>query len=764
MMPTDSNHLRETFMKTSPHDGTSNGNRADLHVASCGSTRDSALSGARRSVLTLSIASVLAGGSLLPARTHAAEESLMLGEIVVTAQKREESIQDVGISITALSGEQMVALGLTSAIDLVSQVPGLQVSGAGGGAINSFSIRGVTQNDFAASQESPVAVYVDEGYIASNTITNFSLFDLERVEVLRGPQGTLFGRNATGGLVHYITKKPSQDFDGIVDLQLGEEGRTRVEAALGGGISELVSGRLSAVYNKDDGLIKNDLGPNTMRQDNYSVRGQLLFESSADLSVLVKAQYANEDAARGGWAHAVGLDGDYVDDPTATDFFGYRDADGDPFTVSQDFTGYFESEVSELVARVDWTVDRFTFTSLTNYQDIKDSYGEDADVTPFDVYNYEQANDVNQVSEELRMSWETGRARNIIGVYYLDIDGEYGTRQTGDAFFGTGVGYPEGTAEIVAAKQKTETWAVFGQTDLDLSDRWSLTLGARYNSDSKDFRYESTDIYFLQGGSFSYSDSLSEDDFSGKVQLNYRPRDEWLLYAGVSRGIKAGGFNLPLFPIAASDFPFTGEVLTAYEVGLKASLTDRVRLNASAYYYDYSDYQVYSFDGFATFLFNANAETYGAELELAASPINGLDIMLGVALLNADVKDVPPTISATGNETAALAPDVTFNGLVRYEWPAFGGSLSVQADYAWKDDYNFNLVFTPVIQEKSYGVANARLGYTSADRSWSAAIFVRNLTDTNYRDYAFDTTAFFGSIENAPGTKRWVGGSISFRW
>jgi iron complex outermembrane receptor protein len=558
--------------------------------------------------------------------------------------------------------------------------------------------------------------------------------------------------------------KPSQDFDGIVDFQLGEDGRTRAEGAVGGGLGERVSGRLAGVYDKNDGLIENDIGPNTMRRDNYAVRGQLLFEASDDLSVLLKAQYANEDAARGGYAHTVALDGNFVNDPDATDFFGYRDADGDPFTVSQDFDGYTESEVADLSVRIDWTVDRFNITSLTNYQDISDGYGEDADVTPFDIYNYEQANEVTQFSQELRMSWDSERLKNIVGVYYLNIDGEFNTRQTGDAFFGTGVGYPEGTAEVVAATQETETWAIFGQSDVALTDRWSLTLGARYNDDSKDFRYESTDIYFLQGGSFSYRDSLSEDDWSGKIQLNFRPKDEWLLYAGVSRGIKAGGFNLPLFPIAAEDFRFSGEVLTAYEVGFKSSLTDRVRLNASAYYYDYSDYQAYSFDGFATFLFNADAETYGAEFELAANPIDGLDILLGLSLLDAEVSNVPLTISDTGTEKAALAPDVTFNGLVRYEWPAFGGSLSVQADYVWQDNQNFNLVFTPVIEEESYGVANARLAYTNADNAWTVAVFVRNLADTEYRTYSFDSSGSFGSIEDVPGPQRWFGGSFTYRW
>lgn len=688
----------------------------------------------------------------------------VLEEVVVTAQKREQSLQDVGISVTAFTGDQLQALGLTSAVDIVAQTPGLEVSGPGGGSINSFSIRGVTQNDFAASQESPVAVYIDEGYITLNSITNFSLFDIDRAEVLRGPQGTLFGRNATGGLVHYITARPSQEADGFIDVQLGEEGRTRIEAAAGGGFSDAVAGRVSGVFNKNNGLIDREGGPDLMETDDFSIRGQLLIEPNDEVEVLLKAQYSEDSGVRGGYAHTVASAGEFVSDPNATDFFGYRDADGDPFTVEQDFDGFSSAEVLDLAMHVDWDIGNYTLTSITNYQDIEDSYGEDADVSPFDVYNYQQFNDVEQFSQELRVSWEGERYRAVVGFYYLNIDGTYNTVQTGDAFFGTGVGYPAGTAELAGADQETKTWAIFGQTEIDLNEKSRLILGLRYNSDEKDFDYQSTDIYFLQGGSFAFSEDLSDDDISAKVQLNYDLNEDWMLYAGINRGIKAGGFNLPLFPIAAETFEFSGETLMSYEVGFKASLTDTTRLNASAYYYDYDDYQAYSFDGFATFLFNANAETYGAEVELTSSPVEGLDLLFGLAWLDSEVTDVPLSISATGKETAALAPELSFNALVRYEWPAFGGALSVQSDFSWKDDHNFNLSFTPVIEEEAYGVLNARLGFTSGSEQWSAAIFVKNLTDTNYRTYAFDSTAFFNSIEDVPGLERWFGGNVTFRW
>ena len=159
----------------------------------------------------------------------------VLEEILVTAQKREQNLQDVGVSVTAFSGEQLDALGFSTSIDLVAHTPGMEANGFGGGAFSTFSIRGVGQNDFAANQEAPIAVYVDEAYISSNVTTRFSIFDIERVEVLRGPQGTLFGRNSTGGLVHYVTKNPTQEVEGFVDLELGEAGRQRIEGAIGGG-------------------------------------------------------------------------------------------------------------------------------------------------------------------------------------------------------------------------------------------------------------------------------------------------------------------------------------------------------------------------------------------------------------------------------------------------------------------------------------------------------------------------------------------------
>ncbi len=682
----------------------------------------------------------------------------VLEEVVVTAQKREQNLQDIGVSVTAFSGAQMRKLGFVESNDLIAQTPGLEVSGYGGGAIASFNVRGVGQNDYTANQEAPVALYIDEAYQSSNVTTRFSMFDVERAEVLRGPQGTLFGRNSTGGLVHYITTKPSQEFGGFVDVTLGEEGRRRVEAAAGGGLTDQVSGRLSMVYNEDDGLLDNDIGTDAQQADDWAVRGQLLIEPSEELSILLKAQYADEDAAPNGWTLN-------VPSYNATDFFGYVDEiDGNPYTISNDFDFYQKTEVINLYGKISWDLGGFTVTSITDYQDIEHDYAEDSDSTPDSVYHYTQTADIEQISQELRLSWEGERHRSVIGVYYLDIDGDFSTEQSGLFYFG-----PDIFDEF--AVQSTTTYAIFGQTEFDLTDQLALILGVRYNDDDKDYTLTAPDFGFP-----TYTGSLNEDDFNAKVQLDYNLNDDWLLYAGWNRGIKSGGFNFPLTPVSGDVLPYSGEVLTSYEAGFKASLSDTTRLNVSVYYYDYDDYQAYNIDPFFNaLLFNAEAEFYGGEIELVANPVEGLDILLGASFSDTEITGLPTDFNSldpvtfapaqtypTGKEKAPLAPDVTFNGLVRYSWSAFGGQLALQGDFRWTDDQKFNLSESEIVTESSYGIVNARLDFTSGDEAWSAAIFVNNLTDEEYRTFGVDASLFFGSGEDVFAPKRWVGGSIGY--
>jgi iron complex outermembrane receptor protein len=759
----------------------------------------------RINVLALSIATVLGGASLRPATVHAAEGSLALEEIVVTAQKREENLQSVGISVTAFTQDQMRGFGFREATDITAQVPGLSAaSSAGAGAINAFSIRGVTQSDFAGVHEAPVAVYVDEAYISQNTVTNFSMYDLARVEVLRGPQGTLFGRNATGGLINFVTAKPSQDFGAYTEVLYGSKNRLRLEGAVGGGLTDTVSARLSAVSNTSDGLMTNRIGKDGQAANDYSVRGQVLFEPSDLVSVLLKGQYSKDDSDRGNFFHRVGDAGRFLPAP-ATDFFGYRSAnEGDPWTGAWDFHGFNKVDVTQFTAKADWKVsDHLTLTYVGDYQDIDEHYGEDSDVSPANVFNYTQTSKVKQWSQEARLAWQGDRATVVGGLYYLNIDGKYSTDSLvfgqadfdwSEAFYG--IPEPGGYNLVSSFPQTTETWAVFGQMDYDLTDQLKLTVGARWTDDRKDYHFQQgwdnvDGLYvFFQGVEspgnvpyFDFKDNYSHSDWSGKIQLDYKQTDDLLWYGSINRGIKGGGFNAPVdasgllavnesgqfipFDQNNAAMHYDGEVLTSYEVGVKSTLFDgRARFNASAFYYDYADNQIYNMVGLTQIVFNSNGSMWGGELELGASPVDGLDLMLGVSLLDATV-DLPPGVRPDGKTSSdpVVSPKLTLNGLARYEWSIGGDrSLSVQGDFSWKDKQIFNLSNTPVVKEGSHAVVNASFGYASGASGLYATAFVRNLFDEKYRIGAFDTTASFGSVEGVAGPERWYGVTVGYRW
>jgi len=758
----------------------------------------------RRKLLALSIASVLGTGSLLPGTTLAAEGSLALEEVVVTAQRRVENLQDVGISVTAFSREQLRGFGFSQATDIVAQTPGLNLAQAGAGAINAFSIRGVTQSDFAGVHEGPVAVYSDEAYISQNTVTNFAMYDLERVEVLRGPQGTLFGRNATGGLVHFVTAKPTQDFDAYAEVLYGSKNRIRLEGAVGGGLSDAVAARVSAVSNTSDGLMKNRIGKDGQAANDWSVRGQLLIEPSEVLSILLKGQYSEDDSDRGNYFHRVGYAGEFLP-PPSTDFFGYRSADeSDPWTGAWDFPGFNKTDVAQVTAKVDWELlDRLTLTYIGDYQDIDENYGEDSDVSPANVFNYTQTSEVKQWSQEVRLAWQGDRTNVVGGLYYLNIDGKYSTDSLvfgqddfdwSEAFYG--IPEPGGYNLVGVFPQTTESWAVFGQVDYELTDKFKLTVGARWTDDKKDYQFQQgwynvDGLYvFFEGVNqpgdvpyFDFKDEYSSGDWSGKAQLDYKQNDDLLWYVSINRGIKGGGFNAPVDAsglLGVNEFgqfiPFDqnndamtydGEVLTSYEAGFKSMLFDGLaRFNASVFYYDYADNQIFNMVGLTQIVFNSDGEMWGGEMELVASPVDGLDVMLGASLLDATV-DLPAGIRPDGKLTSdpVVSPDLTFNGLVRYEWSLAGDkSVAVQSDFFWKDNHIFNLSNTPVVEEGSYAVVNASISYSSGASGVYATAFVNNLLDENYRVGAFDTTASFGSVEGVAGPERWYGLTVGYRW
>ena len=737
----------------------------------------------------------------------------VLEEIIVTAQKREQNLSDVGISVTAFTGEQMKALGVSSTQDIDNQTPGLIVTDFGGGTTTVFTMRGAGQLDFNDQQEGPVAVYIDGAYNSYLAGVGFNFYDLERIEVLRGSQGTLFGRNATAGLVHIISAKPTDEQEGYIELTGGEYGQFKAEGAISGPLAEALKGRLSMYYEDTDGYIENSTGPDAHDVGNYSGRAQLLFEPDDRLSVLVAGRWAIDDSNAdiydirpavtdlpyfGGIA---GLPGDgYVKlaNPAshfdycsnilpaynglppgfvtpalgAADCFGNFNNDG-PFRASTNYDSYFERDHFGITGTIEYETDIGIITSITDWQDFKKRYSEDSDSTPVTLFHFFQDMDSNQFSQELRLAGETDRMRWVVGAYFLDIDsnGRTGVEATGSL----------GIALDNLWSLETTTYAFFGQGEYDLNDSITGIVGIRWTEDEKDFSITPRCTFLPDLAGLNAADCLvldpfvqatglpetrrTEGDWSGHVELDWHVNDDILVYGKISRGHKAGGFNGGIVSFfLASDITYDAELPVTYEGGFKSELFDgKARLNASVFYTDYSDFQTFTQQGPSLILFNVDAEVLGSEIELTVNPWEGWDFLFGLSLLDAEQKNLAGA-GGTIDRQMPNAPDVSFNALGRYEWAAFGGRMAAQIDMNYVDDRPLNAIGDPGLIGESYTVANAHLQWTSGDEHWLLKLWVKNFNDKEYFHTNFDITTITGVTQPVVAAPRWFGGTVGYRW
>jgi len=707
----------------------------------------------------------------------------VLEEIVVTAQKREQNIQDVGVSVTAFSGEQMKELGFTTTVDLVAQTPGLNVvSPFGAGNNVAFTLRGVGLNDFSESNEAPVAVYVDGVYNATLAGLGFQLFDLERAEVLRGPQGTLYGRNTTGGLVHFISKKPSQESEAYTELTFGEYSLVRIEAAMGGGLTDKLSARASVLYHNHDGYMKNLYAgvPDANETDNFSGRLQFLYQQSDELSFLLSVHGGSADQVAAAYKHTASMFGDNGWDSVQVpdnvdvygtcpgcDLFGYKDTNG-WYQTENDRTPFIDLDTIGASLTVDWNNGDFGFHSITAYEGVEKLSGEDTDVSPVPFIEVTNPVDSDQWTQEFQLSHAGENNRWTAGFYYYSRDMDSGTRTdlTGVPDF-----FPINNNTIT--HDKTDSWSVYGQYELDLSEQWTLIGGARFTDEQRKFdMIVIDDSGILPYPAFEFSKAtagkLTKHDtqnWSYRAELNYKPNEDLLWFGSISRGIKGAGFNIDIGidPRTVEDIPFDEEKLYAYEAGFKSTLFDgSTRFNASVFYYDYKDYQAFSFEGLSNVVSNKDATVYGLDAELITNPWDGWEFNLGLSLLDAEVEDINTGVSII-DRTMTMSPEVTFNALARYEWPAMGGTMSIQGDMQYISKQYFDILNTTLGTEDSYTLGNLRATYVTGSGRASFSVWVKNVGDEKYRIYAIQVPGL-GFSQSMTGMPQWWGVTANFSW
>ena len=674
----------------------------------------------------------------------------VLEEVLVTAQKRTESLQDVGLSVTALSADRLEQNPTTNAMDLVNLAPSVS-AGENFGFAQIF-IRGIGVDNLFNGADPSVAMHVDGAVIGRPAAQMGSFFDLERVEVLRGPQGTLYGRNSTGGSINLITNKPTAELAGYARVTAGNYRKGQVDAALSGPLgTDFVRGRLAAQYDERDGYGTNIFdGSDVDDAKRRSVRAQLQLNPEGAVSFLLSGEYHDEDD------HAYSYKFRDVNYPGTTDpgfmasgvRFGGSFATN-PRNVNSNVAILNDRETWAITGTLEWRFnDELRMVSLTNRRDFRLRNRFDFDLTQLPLFSEAQPEDSQQFSEELQLHWQSGKIQALFGLYYVSEDLSGRNIQGG-----TGIDDPysvplsslfvafDGTVDI-------EAYAAFANLNYELTDKVSLVLGGRYSDETRklDTAFNKTPAATVIG----FKAERSFSDFTPRVGVELRAIDDVLLYATYSQGFKSG------IALTGSISPvLKPETVDAYEVGLKGRFFhDRLQTNASVFYYDFTDLQVgrtqpqlnpagVPTGGFQTIFENAAAATnQGAEVEVSWAATEALRIDGFIGYLDAKFEDFLTKNPLQANQpTGQIPQQVAGNRMVQSpEWSAnlraqyvFAQASGARVTAAVEGNYKDKIYFTAFNDDRlgqdAVTTLDANVRFASPGERWSVNVWGKNLTD-----------------------------------
>lgn len=713
---------------------------------------------AKRDSARLSLATAVAGAIFTLTSTPS---FAVLEEVIVTAQKKEESMQTVAVAVTAFSAETFSNAGMLNVEDLTRLTPGFSIS-----IYNPVSpqpyIRGIGSNPSDAGSDASIGIFVDEVYAGRAGGYSADMFDIERVEVLRGPQGTLYGRNVPGGAINVISKRPTDEMEGFFELTGGDYDLRAAKGAISGPLFDNVTGRLAFSTRKRDGHIDNVVTGNELGdEDNTSFRGRLDFDPSDTFSVQLIAEYSEDDLRGPAARNYEGISSTLLLESLGLGFLAPVEPPTSSAidTVELAVDGFAEREMEGYSMKMEWELGAATLTSITAYRTNDYSFEDDllGIALPIFLNSAEESSD--QISQEFRLSSSSEALEWTVGLYYLeeDVDRlEFWDLSYFDPIFGldqfgltAAIGYDQ--------KNTTTSYAAFGQLAYSFTDRLDLTLGGRYSQDEKDFSLTTSGVEIGFGfltpdpetgvaSPYSAADDESWSNFSPKVALEYTATDDLFFYGSFARGFKSGGYNGLATDSLQASTPFDEEQADSYELGMKADFLDnQVRLNAALFYTDYTDMQVFftSPSGLGIVIDNAaEATIQGVELELFVSPIDGLDISATYAYLDTEVDKFADKPEVAGNQLAR-SPENTASLSAQYVFPVSDGlELLMRADYSYQDDMFFSIENSSISASDAYDLVNVRLAL-QGERGWELALWGKNITDEEYRVHGFD--ASFGS-------------------
>ena len=734
----------------------------------------------------------VSAAAVLVALSVSGAQAQVLEEIVVTAQKRVENVQDVPISISVMSQERLdsVRSGGKDIRFLSSKVPSLVVESDFGRIFPRFYIRGIGNTDFDQNASQPVSLVYDEVVYENPMLKGFPVFDTNRVEVLRGPQGTLFGRNTPAGIVKIESNKPTDEFEAYVKLGVGNLDVTDFEAAVSGALNDNWSARLSVLHQTRGDWVANrasDIDPSLAFLDDPS-----FLEGHTEYAYRIQLAYDSDSFSALLNLHGRDLDGTAtlfranIIEPGTNDFASFFDRD----VVNFDGRNEQTLQSTGFLAKLEWDLGDYSVTSITAYETVETFSRADVEggigavflpimgpgFIPFPAQTADGIPDHNQFTQELRINNDASeRFSWQAGIFYFDehleVDSfDYADRS--DAFVG-----------FAHQDQDTEAYAIFGQFDYDLSDDLVLTAGLRFSDDSKDYvAFRTTDLFGVPalGPLPPTFRNVSDSEVSGNISLNYNINDDVSIYGRFARGFRAPSIQgRVLFGNAVT--VAQSETLNSFEVGVKSQLMDnRLRLNVAAYVLDMSDQQLTAGSGVANANQLINAESSkgsGFEMDAELLATENLSLSLGLSFNSTEIDDpnlsilpcgapctvldpagsFPGSVSIDGNDLPR-APEWTSNFVARYVMPLQNGDMVFQTDWVYRDDFSMFLYNSAEFHAPSLLEGGLNVGYVT--QSWEVGVYVRNITDELELIAAID----FNNLEGIINEQRTYGLEATFRF
>jgi len=719
--------------------------------------------------MKLRITSGAAFGLLAAATVPAQEQpgTFTIEEIIVTATKREENLQQVSVAVTALPAAQLRERSIVDPREIIYLSPSIQLAGSNSNNSEGYSIRGVGTAVFGSGLQQSVAAVID-GVSVRPTDARQSFVDLERVEILRGPQGMLFGKNASAGLVSIVTKRPVfNDYSGELYASYGDassfdERTVQVAGNLPLGSSAAL--RVASHYADRDGFIRNLVDGRRLNQyRDAGVKAKLLWAPSETFSAYLIADYSDQDdpfriapivnVEPGGAIEQFFLD------------YGVTHIGPKNDKAIIDGPVFGRTDYKGVSLQLDWELGAHTLTSISSWRESDREYNLDTDSTPVDLFNTNYSNGTQgSYTQELRLtSGSDARIQYVAGLYYEQLYSNGRARFAGALVpdlipLGLKFDFTFGT------RLKSESYAAFGQAEIPLTERSRAVLGARYTLDEISLHYSSQNLSVLPFPGFpeveAYTEEADASAVSWKVGLEHDFSRAVMGYATVARGYKGPGFNT--LAIAEGERQYIApETVMSYELGLKSTIRHSTRLNVAAFYSAFDDYQANVVDtsGFGPvgriLVKNAGSlETYGLEIELTAQPTDGLFLNAGLAYIEATYDDFPNQscyplqtpeqgcidglTDASGNDLVN-SPKWVLTTAAKYERPLTSSLRGfVSANYYWRDRASMSVQGDPNKYVDSYGILGASIGLASAYDTWRATLWVKNLLDERFPSSIID--------------------------